>query len=421
MTSEPEVDGAGRRGRRAAAGRAGRRSAGADVPSPMAELPAGATFGSLVHARARARRPVRRRPEAELAAQVREQLAWWPVDAAAEDLAAALVPLHDTPLGPLAPGLTLRPDRAAGPAARARLRDPAQPVATCEPGADVRLADVGALLRKHLAADDPLAPYADRLLGTGARRPVAARLPVRLDRRGAAHPGGGRSPLPRRRLQDQLARRPGGRRSPRPTTRRARLAEAMLHSDYPLQALLYVVVAAPLPALAPAGLRPGNAPRRRPLPLRARDVRPRDAGGRRAPRRGVQLAAARRPGDRAVGPARRTEGRMSLLEIEDPRDHRLALQAGGLLRDVQRGGGRRGGRRARRAPADARWPGRPTRPSRSPWRWRCGRSGAARSASTSTSVAAGLGAAGPPVARDRRLAGGPRGQPAAPGPPPCCG
>ncbi len=35
-----------------------------------------------------------------------------------------------------------------------------------------------------------------------------------------------------------------------------RLADAMLHSDYPLQALLYTVVRAPLPALAAARLRP---------------------------------------------------------------------------------------------------------------------------------------------------------------------
>ena len=39
---------------------------------------------------------------------MRRHLAWWPVDVAADDLAAALVPMHDTPLGPLAAGLTLR-------------------------------------------------------------------------------------------------------------------------------------------------------------------------------------------------------------------------------------------------------------------------------------------------------------------------
>ena len=33
---------------------------------------------------------------------------WWPVDVPRAELAAALVPMHDTPLGPLAPGVTLR-------------------------------------------------------------------------------------------------------------------------------------------------------------------------------------------------------------------------------------------------------------------------------------------------------------------------
>ena len=33
---------------------------------------------------------------------------WWPVDVETSELAAAMVPMHDTPLGPLADGLTLR-------------------------------------------------------------------------------------------------------------------------------------------------------------------------------------------------------------------------------------------------------------------------------------------------------------------------
>ena len=45
---------------------------------------------------------------AELEAQIREHAVWWPVDVPAAELAAAMVPMHDTPLGPLADGLTLR-------------------------------------------------------------------------------------------------------------------------------------------------------------------------------------------------------------------------------------------------------------------------------------------------------------------------
>ncbi len=33
---------------------------------------------------------------------------WWPVGVPAEQLAAAMVPMHDTPLGPLAGDVTLR-------------------------------------------------------------------------------------------------------------------------------------------------------------------------------------------------------------------------------------------------------------------------------------------------------------------------
>ena len=111
-------------------------------------------------------------------------------------------------------------------------------------------------------ADDPLRAYADRLEqpplgGQSLRGYLSGSIDVvlRVPRATAAVRG--------RRLQDQPARRPRAAGSPRPTTARDQLAAAMLHSDYPLQALLYSVVAAPLPALAAARLRPGDPPRRR--------------------------------------------------------------------------------------------------------------------------------------------------------------
>ena len=81
---------------------------GADVPSPMADLPAGAKFGTLVHAVLETADPFAADLVAELEAQIREHSVWWPVDVPAADLAAAMVPMHDTPLGPLADGVTLR-------------------------------------------------------------------------------------------------------------------------------------------------------------------------------------------------------------------------------------------------------------------------------------------------------------------------
>ena len=110
---------------------------------------------------------------------------------------------------------------------------------------------------------------------------------------------------------------------------RERLVEAMLHSDYPLQALLYVVVRAPLPALASARLRPGPPPRRCPLPLRARHVRSRHPGGGRPSGGRLLVAPAGRAGDRALRPAGRCS--RDRAGARGPLDHRLARSAGGVL------------------------------------------------------------------------------------------
>src|SRR5699024_9166891 len=81
---------------------------GVELRSPMADLPGGKTFGSLVHETLETVDPFAADLAGELTAQVRAHEAWWPIGVDAETLAAALVPMHDTPLGPLAEGLTLR-------------------------------------------------------------------------------------------------------------------------------------------------------------------------------------------------------------------------------------------------------------------------------------------------------------------------
>ena len=83
-------------------------ASGTDVPSPMAALPSGAAFGSLVHAVLETADPDAADFAVELETQVRRQLRWWSVDVTAAELAAALVPMNETSLGPLAGGLTLR-------------------------------------------------------------------------------------------------------------------------------------------------------------------------------------------------------------------------------------------------------------------------------------------------------------------------
>ncbi|MGV0715853.1 exodeoxyribonuclease V subunit beta [Mycolicibacterium sp. XJ662] len=201
---------------------------GADVPSPMAELPAGAKFGTLVHAVLEDADPLAPDLAAELQARIEEHSVWWPVDVAAEDLAAAMVPLHDTPLGPLAPSTTLR---QIGLADRMREMDFEFPLG------GGRLRAVGELLGRHLPGDDPLASYAERLTGAAlGGQPLKGYLSGSVD-----------AVL---RVEDRylvVDYKTNWLGDPsRPLTAadygQPRLVEAMLHSDYPLQALLYNVV-----------------------------------------------------------------------------------------------------------------------------------------------------------------------------------
>lgn len=209
---------------------------GADVPSPMAHLPTGAAFGSLVHAVLETADPFAEDLTAELATHIDAHSQHWPVEVETAELAAALVPMHDTPLGPLAPGLTLRQiglrDRLCEldfefPMAGGDLRG----------GRFARLSDVGELLREYLPADDPLAVYAERLsTGILGVQPLRGYLSGSVD---AVLRVGEKFVIVDYKTNwlgtgdGTLTAADYGRR---------RMVEAMLHSDYPLQALLYAVV-----------------------------------------------------------------------------------------------------------------------------------------------------------------------------------
>jgi exodeoxyribonuclease V beta subunit len=206
---------------------------GPEVASPMSELPAGATFGSLVHAVLETADPFAADLPAELERRVREHWAWWPVNAEPGAVASALVPMHDTPLGPLAEGLRLR---EVGLRDRLRELDFEIPLS----GGDLRgsksalrLADVGALLREHLSTEDPLAGYSDRLMSDAlGNQPLRGYLSGSID-------VVLRLPGERYLVVDYKTNMLG---SAAADYGFPRLAEAMLHSDYPLQALLYTVV-----------------------------------------------------------------------------------------------------------------------------------------------------------------------------------
>jgi exodeoxyribonuclease V beta subunit len=220
------------------------RPEAADVPSPMADLPAGATFGSLVHGVLEHADPQADDLAAELLARVREQQQWWSVDASAEAIATSLLPMQATSLGPLADGLRLvdigRADRLCEldfefPLAGGDLRlDPP----------DVRLADLAGVLRCHLDPGDPMLGYADQLesplLGEQLLRGyLSGSIDVVLRVPSAAAPGG------QRYLVVDYKTNLLGDRGAAVTAwdyRPEALTAAMLHSHYPLQALLYSVV-----------------------------------------------------------------------------------------------------------------------------------------------------------------------------------
>ena len=296
-------------------------ASGPEVPSPMASLPRGATFGSLVHAVLENADPSAADFSAELLAHARRELNWYSVDVTASDLAAAMVPMNETSLGPLAGGLTLR---QIGLRDRLRELDFEIPLA----GGDVRgfapnvsVADVGEMLRDFLADDDPFAPYIDRLTSAAlGNQSLRGYLSGSID-------AVLRLPDQRYLVVDYKTNYLGDNAADYGV---ARMTEAMLHSDYPLQALLYTVVLHRFLRWRVPGYDPASAPWRGAVSVRAGHVRRRYAGDRRSAVRRVQLAATRRAGGRTLGPTRLGEGRGVTIE--------LAVGATGLLQDFNEAG-----------------------------------------------------------------------------------
>lgn len=232
-----------------------------DLPSPMAGLPLGTRFGSLVHAVLEEADPQAADLREEFLDRIAELRVLWPVDLDAGELADALVAVCDSPLGPLAPGTTLRDvgrrDRlcevefelplgggddarahvAAGGAGARASGGAGHRSETGGDMADVRLGQIADLLRTHLPEDDPIRPYADEL-----DRPELGGQLLRGYLTGSL----------------DVVMRVGGRYLvadyktnwlgpfEAPLTAAAYVPDAldgaMRHSDYPLQALLYAVV-----------------------------------------------------------------------------------------------------------------------------------------------------------------------------------
>jgi exodeoxyribonuclease V beta subunit len=215
--------------------------------SPMADLPSGAAFGSLVHAVLEETDPEAPDLRRELVGHIREQLQWWPVGVAPDELAEALLLSQLTPLGVTGSGL-----RLVDIPLRDRLceLDFEFPLAGGDrarqvPG-DVRhavhLRDLAPLLTAHLPADDPLASYADQLSGPLGDQTLRGYLSGSIDvvlRVPTSDPPGHRYVV-----VDYKTNLLGETGVPVTSADygHAEMATAMLHSHYPLQALLYSVV-----------------------------------------------------------------------------------------------------------------------------------------------------------------------------------
>ena len=225
---------------------------------------------------------------AELAAQVaqaRRHLEIGDAGGRRRGLRAAL----ETPLGPLLGGLRLRDVRARRPARRARLRAAARGRRRADGAARARRDRRGpARAPARRATRSPATPTGSptrRCAGAcAATSPAASTSSSGRAARFAIADYKTNWLAPPGRGAERLAP-PAGRARRRDGARALRPAGAALHGR-----------AAPLPALAPARLRPRAPPRGRPLPVRARHDRARHAARRRRAVRRLRLAAARRAG-----------------------------------------------------------------------------------------------------------------------------
>jgi exodeoxyribonuclease V beta subunit len=215
----------------------GRDPAPAALPSPLAGLPPGTAFGTLVHAVLEVADLTAPDLTGELTAHCAEQLVHHPlpgVDGAA--LAEGLAPVALTPLGPIAGDVRLadvRPtDRLAELEFELPLGGGDHPTPTT-----ALLGQIAPLLRAHLRADDPLARYPDLLTSPAlADQPLRGYLTGSID-------AVLRLPGPRFVVVDYKTNWLGPGGEPLTTAHYTpdRLAAAMIDANYPLQALLYGV------------------------------------------------------------------------------------------------------------------------------------------------------------------------------------
>jgi exodeoxyribonuclease V beta subunit len=206
------------------------------LASPMARLPKGAAFGTLVHAVLEGTDFAAAEPLSQLAAEAERLGSVHTTGVPADELAEALLPSLLTPLGPL-----VGDRRLADVAAADRLDELEfeMPLAGGDtPVGAAHVGQIAGLLRAHLPADDPLRGYADDLdIPELAGRQLRGFLNGSIDAVLRVRDDG----TPRYLVVDYKTNWLGGADLTSGDYTPAAMARAMREAHYPLQALLYSV------------------------------------------------------------------------------------------------------------------------------------------------------------------------------------
>ncbi len=211
------------------------------LPSPMAQLPVGAAFGTLVHGVLEGLELTAADLPAALLDRCRAAEPLRYAGVPAETLADALLPALRTPLGPLAGGRSLSQVPPADVLAESAFEFPLGGGESPGSRDPATLARVAGLLERHLDAGDPLRGYAADLASPAVeRRPLRGFLGGFVDAVLRVRDPGGR---PAYLVVDYKTNRLAAPGEPLTSWhyQPAALVRAMRASHYPLQALLYTV------------------------------------------------------------------------------------------------------------------------------------------------------------------------------------
>ncbi len=207
------------------------------VPSPLAATPRGADIGTLVHSVLESTDFTADDLDAELRRRVDHERSRSHLDIGDPvALVAGLRAAVDTPLGAVLGGLRLRDISARDRINEMSFELPL--VGGDIPTAELTVLEIGALLRRHLPADDPLAGYADRLADPTLQGDLRGYLAGSLDLVVRTRDGSGTA---RFTVIDHKTNwlAADGEELSAWHYRPAALAWEMQRAHYPLQALLY--------------------------------------------------------------------------------------------------------------------------------------------------------------------------------------